>query len=349
MLVLQSGLLVWGAFAILRRVTGERTAAWCAVGVLLFPPLINTTGLVSAEAQLAGCFVAGIAGLLSSRRAYRLLGLGALVLGVGMRDGVALAALPIVLGLWPWRRRPLALVAWVAIALAAFGLERACTNKHTLQPEERLAHNDIANILRNAPPITDAHLRDVLAGTPLRFDSDIQQHAVDRERLFDANSTTPERAAMIAARRRLIREEPAAWLVHRARRLHAELEPPPALYTSFVSSEAEARAINHWSRHSLVQRVLIAPVRWLSGTVLFRPYLYAILALVLLPLAIAWRQRVAIVVLASGILYELSLAVVSTRPAYRDSHWMIVATVLATVLLVIHRARPESIEEKPGV
>jgi hypothetical protein len=354
MLVLQSALLVWGAFAIVRRVTSERTAAWCAVGVLLFPPLISTTGLVSAEAQLAGFFVAGIAGLLSPRRAHRLLGLGALVLGVGMRDGVALAALPIVLGLWPWRRRPLAVIAWLAIALAAFGLERACVNKHTLQPQERLAHNDIANILRNAPPLSDAYLRDVLAGTPLRFDTEIQQHALDRERLFAADSTVPQRAAMIRARRTLIREQPAAWLAHRARRLHAELglppsRPWPALYTSFVSSQAEARAINHWAQHSLVQRVLVAPVRWLSGTVLFRPYLYAILALLLLPLAIAWRQRLAIVVLASGILYELSLAAVSTRPAYRDSHWMILATVLATVLLVIHRARPKSIDEKPGV
>jgi hypothetical protein len=356
MLVLQSGLLLFGTYAIVRHLASERTAAWTAVAILLFPPLVTTTGLVSAEAQLAGFFAAGAAGLMSPRRNRRLLGLGALLLGIGMRDGVALAALPIVLGLFAWgdvsvwRRRGLAIAAWIAITLGAFGLERLLVNKHTFQPEERLAVNDIVNILRNAPPIPDARLHELLAGTPLLVATDIQQHAAT-ERIFAADSTVPQRKALIAARRALIREQPGAWLAHRGRRLHAELGLPPsrdwpALYTSFVDSPEQAKDIAHWSRHSFVQRVLIAPVRWLSETPLFRPYVYAILALLLLPLAIAWRQRVPVVLLASGLLYELSLGVVSVRPAYRDSHWMIVATMLAAVLLVIHRARTD---EKAGV
>ena len=351
MLVLQSGLLLLGTYAIVRHLASERTAAWTAVAILLFPPLVTTTGLVSAEAQLAAFFAAGAAGLMSPRRNRRLLGLGALLFGIGMRDAVALAALPIVLGLFAWgntsgwRRRGVAIAAWIAIALGAFGLERLLVNKHTLQPEERLAKNDIINILRNAPPIGDARLHELLAGTPLVATIDIQ------EPIFRGDTSLPERKALIAARRALIREQPAAWLAHRGRRLHAELGLPPsrewpALYTSFVDSPEQARDIAHWSQHSFVQRVLIAPVRWLSETPLFRPYVYAILALVLLALAIAWRQRVAAIVLASGIVYELSVGWFSVRPAYRHSHWMIVATVLAAALLVIHRARTD---EKPGV
>ena len=83
-------------------------------------------------------------------------------------------------------------------------------------------------------------------------------------------------------------------------------------------------------------------MRWLSTGVLFRPYVYLAIALILLPLALRRRERAAVVLLASGIAYELALFVVTSDAEYRYSHWMIVATLLAVVVLIARGASETS-------
>ncbi len=73
-----------------------------------------------------------------------------------------------------------------------------------------------------------------------------------------------------------------------------------------------------------------------ANTLVFRPYLYFAIAALLLPLA--WRQRDAFALLASGLIYELTLLPFAPSAEYRYSHWMIVCTVLAVVILVRERA-----------
>ncbi len=360
MLLLQSGLLLFGAYAVFRRVLRrDRSAAWAAVGVSLFPPVLATTGVISAEAQLAGWFVAGIGALMSDRRRIRLVGLGLFALGIGMRDGVALVALPLLVVLFHWRgeqgwrRLVLAVLAWVAIVALSIGVERLLVDQHTRRFEVELATSDITEILRRGPTMSDRELTNLLAGTPLVTPTGIQAKAKTHEPLFDAPSTDAQRVAMVDARHAMIRAAPGAYLRTSWHRLYRELGLPrsrnwKSLYIKFVEVPAHSETLAYRASHSKVQRWLIVPVRLLSRTFVFRPYLYAYLGVVLLGIALAWRRRLVVAVLVSGALSELALGFVSPFPAYRDSHWMIVAVVISTVLLGAHRlqTRDERVDQQ---
>jgi hypothetical protein len=143
----------------------------------------------------------------------------------------------------------------------------------------------------------------------------------------------------------VIRAEPGAYLAHRwstFKRLLALAKNQrwSAFYADYLSSQDLQPIVAHTARHSLLQRTLLGIVRPLSKTFLFRPYFYFYLALVLVPLAAWRRQRLALVLLASGILYELSLMFVALRGEWRDSHWLVVSTVLATIVLVARCMSP---------
>ncbi|HSD88435.1 MAG TPA: hypothetical protein VLB44_13000, partial [Kofleriaceae bacterium] len=82
-----------------------------------------------------------------------------------------------------------------------------------------------------------------------------------------------------------------------------------------------------------VERVLVQ----FRKTLLFRPHLYALLALILLPFA--WRQRDVLALLLSGLAMELSLLVFASTPDFRYSLWLVVCVCVSLVMLVARRAR----------
>jgi hypothetical protein len=96
-----------------------------------------------------------------------------------------------------------------------------------------------------------------------------------------------------------------------------------------------------------VQDWLIRPDVALSHTLLLRPVLYAVLALVLLGVAIFRRDREALLWLVSGIGYELAQLFDTLHPEYRDSHWLLVSTALAAII-AIARWRSEPHDERVG-
>jgi hypothetical protein len=70
---------------------------------------------------------------------------------------------------------------------------------------------------------------------------------------------------------------------------------------------------------------------------MFRPYVYALIALALLVLCA--RDRLTIGLYTSGLLYQLSFMPVNAEPDYRYSHWMITSVCIATVILFVRRMR----------
>ena len=370
MLALQSLLLLVGSYALLRRAIADRTAAIAAACVLLAPPLIATSAVIDGEAQLAAVLVAGAAALASSRPRVRIAGLGLLVVAAGMCDGAALAIFPIVVALWRWpsgavrwRQVAVATATWLAIAGAAAGIDALLVDMHTRRPDVELAMVDIVGTLDHMD-VDDGDPAAALAGVPLASPSDVLERArrgygrVDDyargdDRVFDPPSTAGERDALIAARRTLARTAPLAYARHRAHVLAQLLglgRRPPRwlpLYTKFVPSPGDRTVLEFDAHHSLAQRILTAPVRALARTVLFRPWLYAIAALVLVGVAAVRRRGLALVVLASGLCYELARGLETARPDYRDSHWLIVATALA-LALAIARPRSELGDERVG-
>jgi hypothetical protein len=359
MLALQTGLLLFGAYHVLRRLMSERAAAWVAAGVLLFPPLLATSALVAPEAQLAGFLVAAMAALGSRSRRIQILGLVFATIACAMRDGAAFAALPIVIATFVWtpsssrRRFAIAAATWLAIVVATVGIDRLLVGEWWERNEIALASGDITGTLRSARDLDDAKIKALVGDAPLAITTGIQKRARDRSGpLFDVPRNEAEREALFSARLRVARALPRAYLDHRwrvVRRLLGLSSPAEPLYTDFVQKHEHRAGLRQAAKHSLVQAIAIAPVRWLAKTFVFMPYVYAILALLLLPLAIARKHPQAIALLASGLLYELALVVETNHVELRDSHWLVLATVLATAMLVAQgwlKARHERVLEQ---
>jgi len=224
----------------------------------------------------------------------------------------------------------------------------------TRRPEVRLAGLDVAGTLAKAGPIDDAEISGLLDGLVFVVDRDLQQHAraayarshsimAGADRVFETPQTERGKQRLIDARRSLALAHPGAYAAHRWRQALRVLgvvrgKQWRPLVASAVGNPDQRDPANHAARHSRVQGALVAVVRVFSKGVLFRPYVYLVIALILLPLALRRREREAVVLLASGIAYELALFVVTSDAEYRYSHWMIVATLLAVVVMIARGA-----------
>jgi hypothetical protein len=330
MLVLQSGLLVFGAYHLLRRVCPERTAALLAGGLLVFPPVMAVEAVTCPQSLFAGLALAGMALVTSACRLRKIGGLVMFLVAAGLHAGSAVAVVPLVLFGFRWRegmprvrRFALAAGACAAIVLGAFGLERAIIQERSYRSEVALARYDLAGILAK----TRTPNRRVEA--ILRFTGD---HPA-------------ERAALMDARDQLIREHKGAYVKHRLAHLRAMLRSTSKLNVEFTAIDLHAGVLAHRGRHSWVQRALIAPVRVLSRTPLFWPILYMLIAITGIVVAAMSKQLAPIVWFASAIGYEIAAAFPTVSTDRVHSHWLVTSTLVGVALLGIllrHRGdRPE--------
>lgn len=361
--LLQGTMLLLGAYALARRILPERRAALAAAAILLFPPLISTTVLVSEDATLTGFLVCGAALLLANRR---LMGLAMLVVAAGLQEGAALAVLPIMIATlrWPtvttrWKSLVTAVVAWGVVTGLAFGLVQLLIDEPTHRREAALAMVDIAGTLATSRHLEDPTIRHMLPGVSFAVATELQQHArkashsspdAGANRVFEAPTTRSERDGLIEGREAISHALPLAYLGVRVKVFGRVLgfsrdKRWRTWNKDFVPSPKQRLGIAHAAHHSLIQRILSWPVKLVSKTLLFRPYVYFFLGLVLLPVACIRRTGLAAMLLMSGLVYELTLGVVTAAPEYRDSHWMMVATCFAALLVALE-VRNKRVEQQ---
>jgi hypothetical protein len=371
MLVLQSGLLLAGLYAILRHTFAPRPAAWWAAGVFVSPPVLTVMAVIWKDCIMAGLLAVGIAGLLSSRRWARLAGLAAMLGAAAFRYNALGATLPLVVLLFEWRpgmrwlpRYALSTAAWLATTLAGLGINGALTDKPMHYWHSSLAVFDIAGTLAGVDgTLPDAELRAELAGTQILFDHDI--HAAVRaaysprdffplltdpvRRLWylpiDGYDPAPEaqRDAIERAWWHVVTSHPSAYIHHRLAVMGEVLDLRVTRSMGAVTPRElkyvdAAAALGVTVRWSAPQLALTRAMRWISRhTPLFVPWVYLVLTLVLLPLA--WRQRDVLAMLLSGLMLEASLVPLVHSRDYRYSHWMAITTIVSCILLATRRYR----------
>ncbi len=144
------------ALSLLRRSHAPRRAAWLAVAVFLFPPVMAPMAVIWKDCLMAGFLALGAAGLLSERRGRRLLGLVGMFGATAVRYNAFGATLPLVVLLFEWRpglgwvrRYAIATAAWLATTLAAFGVNKAITDHEMHYWHSSLAIYDIVGTLSN--------------------------------------------------------------------------------------------------------------------------------------------------------------------------------------------------------
>jgi hypothetical protein len=320
---------------------------------------------------MAGLLVTGIAGLMSSRRWARLAGLAAMLGAAAFRYNAFGATLPLVVLMFEWRpgmrwlpRYALSTAAWLATTLAAFGINGSLTDKPMHYWHSSLAVFDIAGTLAGVDGVLpDSELREELAGTQLLVDHDI--HAALRaaytprdffplltdpaRRLWrlpiDGYEPAPEaqRDAIERAFTHVVASYPWAYVRHRFAVMREVLDLRMTLAMGAVAPRElkypdAAAALGLTVRWSGSQLALTRAMHWLSRhTPLFVPWIYLALTLVMLPLA--WRQRDVLAMLLSGVVMEASLLPLAHTRDYRYSHWLAITTIVSCIVLVARRHR----------
>jgi hypothetical protein len=375
MLAIQSIAFIAGLYLIFARVMRPRRAALCACAVLLFPPVLAPMAAVWKDCLMAGFLLLGAALILDPRRSRRLVGLAWLVAATAMRYNAPAATLPLLLLLFEWlpeqprtwkrvlARYGVALGAWLAVTILAFGINAALTDRKMHFWHSSLALLDIVGTLANVDEdIPDAELRPELAPTGILVDKDFhaairakykrydfQQLVSDQGHLWDVPLTgivpAPEaqRDAIERAWLDIVTAHPGAYLKHRfaafgeALGVYSKFQgaivvPHRAQYSGMLAYMGLAAG---WSRFQ--ERTENAMMFLAKKTRIYRPHAYALLSILLLGLC--RREREVAAILLSGLGAELSLLPLTQTPDYRYSHWMIVCTCLALVVLCARRAR----------
>jgi hypothetical protein len=368
MLVIQSVTFLLGLYLVLQRTFTPRRAAWLAVGLFVFPPVMTPMAVIWKDCVMAGFLMLGIGGLSDARRWVRVASLAALGAGIAVRYNGFAATLPIVVlgfewrpGLGGWRRYAIAAAAWLAITIAAFGLNAAITDQKMYLWHSGLAVFDITGTLAEVDgELSDDELGRTLAGTGLLVQRDL--HAAMRKVYtphdfypiladpklalwsLPINGYTPapepQRDAIARAWWAVLTAHPRAYLAHRLAVMAKVLEAR--------SAEVIARREFQWPEYakqvglgtgwSKLQRKLTRFEVWIARTTpVFTPWLYALLALVMLPLARGQRDVLAL--LLGGLVFESTLVLLAPSSDYRYSHWLVITTCLGAVVLTARRYR----------
>ncbi len=375
MLVIQSVAFEIGMFLLVRRVVSPRRAAVATALVMLFPPVIAPMAVIWKDCLMAGALVLGAAALLEERRSMKLLGLGAMFVATAVRYNAPAATLPLIFLLFTWfpaeaglagaaKRYGLAFGAWVGVTLAALLVGAAVTDRPMYFWHSTLAIMDTAGaIAETEGTIPDETLREITKGTGLLVDTNIHEAIRKRYSPVDFEPLTyheghiweslpisgtdpapPEKRAAIA---RMFREAVTTYfggyLAHRATLMKYVL----GLHDGPVYSPVMTHRLQYQgliakqgvSTHQTgLQSAWQRRVQWFAKeTPLFRPWMYVVLALLLI--AFCRGQRDVFALLMSGLGLEASLFLLAPTPDYRYSHWLVVCVVLATVMLVARRAR----------
>lgn len=353
MLLLQGTVLLAGMFRLLRRHMPERAAALAAGAILVFPPVLAPMAVIWKDPLMAALFVLGASYLVEGRRWPAALLLG---LGCAMRANAPAAGLPLVLLLWPsardgWRRIAIAFAAWLSITTAALAVDRALTRVPQHAWACSLAPADLGGVIRfSHHRYTDADLEQILAGTPLMVHEGIEARtrkiytpvtwwpmSNGDDRLFNWPDTEAQRDAIGRAWWTLVRDNPGAYAWHRWKVFQEVLGVTKnPVFDPVWTIHQGTPELHHDASSGRLQRALAATTHWLAEhTPLFRPYLYALLALVLL--VACRRRRELVALLASGLVYELTMLPFAPSPDFRYSHWLVVCAVIAGAAAISSR------------
>jgi hypothetical protein len=371
LLLVQSGLLLAGLYWIFRKTFEPRPAAWWTAGLFVFPPSLLVMSVIWKDCTMAGLLAVGVVGLLSERRSRRLLGLAAMFGATAFRYNAFGATLPLVVLLFQWtpgwhwlKRYALATACWLVVTLAAFGINKALTDKPMYYWNSSLALYDIVGTYAYVDEdLPDSELQTVLAGTQLEIKKDI--HALIREVytpstyypiLNDPKRTMwnvpingyvpapePQRDAISRAWWHTITTYPVAYAKHRITvfsealgigtgrgrgvPVRRDFRYPQLAWDNGLATAA-----------SPVQNKLTrAMVFFVRHTPFLVPWIYALLSLILLPLA--FRQRDVLAIILSGIFMELTLLPLVHSNDFRYSHWMVLTTTIAAIVLATRRYR----------
>jgi hypothetical protein len=342
MLVLQSGLFLFGLHALLRRVLSPRVAAVTAAAILLFPPVFSPMAVIWPDSLMAGALLAGTAAILEPSWRWKAAGGVLFVIACACKPEIAVALAPLVfLGITAlprWQRVAVALGAVLAIALVARVADLALTDEDHHRWHEDLLLVDLVGTLHRSHSTDPASLEGLSVVDASRIRKGHEQFDAwplvnGPHRVVNPIASDTEVDAVVADWTRAVRAHPRAYVFHRwsmFRQLLGKMKHWEPVYAGFGDPELLA-PLHHRAIASDWQDGWNAVVHVMARTPLFKPWLYLLLAIV--AIVLARRQRLLRNLAISGLVYELAQLGFAPTPDYRFSHWLVTT---ATIALVAH-------------
>ena len=369
MLVLQTALFAWGLYAAFGRRFRPRTAAVLAAIVFVAPPVLAPMGVTWKDAQSAAWMLAGVMLALRPEWWKRALGVGMLFLSVGVKYNAPVALLPLALVIareWGVRRKLVAaiaaLAATAAISKCAYDTNLRIRDGRSLVWYRTIAAHDIAGAICNEGPMSDAEILDLTAGIPLHPGPPLQHNiclgytsrvaylslSFGEHWVFHNMPDDDERAARGAAWWRVVTEHTGAWLAHRWAIMRNVLglvddDPWEPVCLDYLADRGAEHQLGHDATPSRLGRWIATKwmLRW-TKTLLFRPWAYVVVGLVLFGYAVRRRDLWIGALVASGVAMEASLFLASPGSDFRYSHWMITCVCIAALTVFGERYRDGS-------
>jgi hypothetical protein len=362
MLVIQSGAFLFGTAAILRHIMKPRAAAITASIVLLYPANLVVMAVIWKDCQMAGFLIASIACLLSEKRWHRVAGYFFIFLATGVRYNAAAATLPIVLGFFARgvvmsrkRRYLIATGLWFAITVLSLVANGLVTEKRMHPWQVAAAPLDIVGTMRFAKKLPDAdYLRDMpdvqwvskdqiwrrilYTYSPLNSYLEV---TTSEDAIIAPPTTEEHRAAIADAWKQQVLAHPIAFMRHRLGVFYAQITAttggPNGFWAEFANADWGEAILQHKVKHSGLQRF------WIDSLVKYYKYfglrVWVYFALLFAFLPMTRKNRLAFILVMSGILHEVGLLLIAPAIDYRYSHWMVYCCILAGIILVVTRAR----------
>ena len=364
MLLLQSGLVLFGLYAIGAQVVRPRAAAVVAVVLVLFPPIFAPLAVIWPDPLMAGAVLGGIGALLQASPRWKATGVLLFVVACSCRPEAVFALVPLALlvvtrGRW-WRRAGLALALVVGVSLAARLADRVLVETDMHLWQQQLMVMDTVGTLRRAKLKNIETLERAFAGLPVIVDPPTLKARVTAtidalnwwplsngdDRILDPVIDDTESAALTADWRRTIGEHRRAYYGHRktvAKGLLGLTNVWEPVYDTLGDWDLLAD-LHHRATSSDWEDNMRAIVRAFATTPLFRPWLYVLLAIA--AIVLARRRPIPRALAISALAWELAMFVFAPGTDYRFSHWLVVATCASLAWLVA--ARVTSTTDAPG-
>ena len=352
-------LLFWSGLALLAHALRAGAAVTTALFALagLAPVVLVLRGHVWTDVALFSALAFAVGALATAERCGRRAWLVPALLALAWAGLLRHNALPAILPLLAWaaglmlqprasRRRQALLTLALLAAVAATGRGLDATAQRAIPVWPSLAQFDLAAIsvatgtLRlppsmHGPALDAADLAQAFrpwSNTPM-----LQGTRAGLRDPFEPPLDAAERAALRTAWLDAIRDEPGAWLAHRARVARALFgtrapDWPGAL--AYVDAETGYRDNPAVAPNDgVVHRVVMGMAQRAVATAWLAAWPCLVLGLVALP--IAWRRRaaasgrIALLLLASAWLYALPLLLLAPAAELRYLGWPCVASLLA--------------------
>ncbi len=359
MLLLQMSLFLTGLYVTLKRIVSPTAAAWIAIALLNFPPILTPMAVIWKDSQMAGFLMLGIGCVVQEKTRYRALGVLFFIIACALRHNALTAVVPLVtiLLFWTptirlWKRLIVVIAGVVFVIAAGFAVTRTLATEHVkLTP----VWQDIVGVLAFTDDMSDLEILTILKGTKIVVYHDIQKHARKLYRMRGAWRITDGPDRMFyqdsvmdwrpynRAWRTLVFRDPAAYLKYHWKDFKILLGVPydsvgATVWNLPLENPKFMDYIEHNAAWSRTQGLIAWPLYDIAVvTPLFTPWVYAAIGILLLVLCC--RDRLTFALISSGLLYELSYFPVGANPDYRYSHWMITSICVATVILFIQRYR----------